>query len=229
MTPDSIVALLKTASFGAYVMSCDQTILFWNQQAERILGFPAERVMGRRCYEVVAGLVPGGITPACLRGCPSIRALRAGGIPRPLTMRMLCASGKRKAASLTPMVVAGADGKAPLLVHLFDDDPDLGASDRAADGVRRALLDHGADVVSDRPITGPDLPATRQLSPRELEVLRLVSLGTGTARIAEELGISAHTVRNHVRNLREKLGADSKLAAVLTALRLGILDWSEPR
>lgn len=229
MTPDSIFALLETASFGAYVMSYDQTILFWNQQAERTLGFPAEQVIGRRCYQVVKGLVPGGLTPACLHGCPSIRALRAGGIPRTLTMRMLCASGERKTASLTPMVVAGADGAAPLLVHLFDDDPDLGASDRAADGVRRALLDHGADVVSDRPIPGPNLPESRQLSPRELEVLRLVSLGTGTARIADELGISPHTVRNHVRNLREKLGADSKLAAVLAALRLGILDWSSPR
>ena len=88
------------------------------------------------------------------------------------------------------------------------------------------MLKHGANVVSDRPIPRSDLPATRRLSPRELEVLRLVSLGTGTVRIAEELGISPHTVRNHVRNLREKLGADSKLAAVLTALRLGILDWA---
>lgn len=226
MTPASVFALLDRASFGAYVMSCDQTILFWNREAEQILGFQAEQVIGRRCYEVVTGLVPGGFTPACLHGCPSIRALRAGEIPGALTMRMLCASGERKVASLTPMVVAGTGGEAPLLVHLFDDDPDPAASDRAADGVRRELLKHGANVVSDRPIPRSDLPATRKLSPRELEVLRLVSLGTGTVRIAEQLGISPHTVRNHVRNLREKLGADSKLAAVLTALRLGILDWA---
>ena len=225
MTPDSVFALLRTASFGAYVMSCDQTILFWNRQAERILGYAAERVIGRRCYEVVTGLVSGGFTPACLHGCPSIRALRAGEIPGSLTMRMLCASGERKVASLTPMVVSGTEGEAPLLVHLFDDDPDPAASDRAAASVRRELLRHGANVVSDRPIRGTDMPATRTLTPRELEVLRLVSLGTGTLRIAEELGISPHTVRNHVRNLRGKLGANSKLAAVLTALRLGILEW----
>lgn len=50
-------------------MSCDQTILFWNQQAERIPGLPADQVIGRRCYEVATGLVSGGITPASnLRG-----------------------------------------------------------------------------------------------------------------------------------------------------------------
>lgn len=225
MTPDNIFALLDSASFGAYVMSCDQTILFWNQEAERILGFPAERVIGRHCYDVVRGLAPGGITPACLDGCPSIRALRAGVIPGALTMQMRCASGERKLASLMPMVVGGTKGEAPLLVHLFDDDLDPSASDRAADSVRRELCKHGANIVSDRPIPRSALPAARKLSPRELEVLHLVSLGTGTRRIAAELGISPHTVRNHVRNLRLKLGADTKLAAVLTALRLGILDW----
>lgn len=226
MTPESIFGLLEQASVGAYVMSCDQTILFWNQQAERILGFPADQVIGRRCYEVVTGLAPGGMTPACLRGCPSLQAARIGEIPATLTMRMLCSSGERRLTSLTPMVVAGNGDRAPLLVHLFEDDPVPGASHRAAENVRRELSEHGVDVVSDRPIPRTNLPATRRLSPRELEVLELVSLGTGTLRIAEELGISPHTVRNHVRNLREKLGANSKLAAVLTALRLGILEWN---
>ena len=57
--------------------------------------------------------------------------------------------------------------------------------------------------------------------------MQLMSLGTGTLRIAEELGIGPQAVRNHVRNLRGKLGPNSKLAAVLTALRLGILVWNQ--
>ena len=225
MTPDYIIGVLETAKVGAYVMSTDQTILFWNREAERILGYSADQVVGRRCYEVLTGLLPGGFTPACLHGCPSIRALQAGQLPHTLAMRMLCASGERKATSVTPMVVAGAGGAAPVLVHLFDESPGTGARDRASDGLRRELSKHGAAIVSDSPVSASALSAAKRLSPRELEVLRLVSLGRGTVQIAEELGISPHTVRNHVRNLRYKLGADNKLAAVLTALRLGILDW----
>ena len=225
MIPDTILGLLEPASVGAYVMSYDQTILFWNREAERILGFRAEEVIGRRCYEVVAGLAAGGITPACLHGCPSMRDIRVGDMPRAITMRMLCASGERKVAYLTPMAVAAVEDQAPLLVHVFDDAPDTAAFVRIADGVRRELMEGGAGGPSDRRLPGSDLAANRRLSPRELEVLHLVSLGTSTLRMAEELGISPHTVRNHVRNLREKLGADSKLAAVLTALRLGILEW----
>ena len=54
-----------------------------------------------------------------------------------------------------------------------------------------------------------------------------MALGRGTVDIAEELGISQHTVRNHVRHFRGKLNASTKLEAVLTALRLGILGWSD--
>ena len=54
-------------------------------------------------------------------------------------------------------------------------------------------------------------------------MLRLVALGRETARISQELGISQHTVRNHIRNLRHKLNATTKLDAVVEGIRLGIL------
>ena len=64
---------------------------------------------------------------------------------------------------------------------------------------------------------------TSTLSQRELEVLRLMALGWDTPRIATRLAISRHTVRNHIRNLRNKLGASTKLDAVLKGISLGIL------
>ena len=57
-------------------------------------------------------------------------------------------------------------------------------------------------------------------------MLRLVALGRSTAQIARDLRISEHTVRNHVRHFRAKLNASTKLEAVLTALRLGLVRWS---
>ena len=224
MTSEGIFSLLATARFGAYAMSIDQTITFWNQSAQRILGHSPETVLGRRCYEVVAGLAPGGLTPACRHGCPSIRRIQAGVLPEPVTMQMRCASGRRKLVSLTPLVVAGKEFSAPLLVHLFSDGPEPGSSKRIADSIRDDLKGLGADIVSDQPgaDTGPEGPV--RLSRRQLEVLRLVALGWDTPRIAEELGISTHTALNHIRHFRQKLNATTKLEAVLAAMRMGILD-----
>ena len=61
------------------------------------------------------------------------------------------------------------------------------------------------------------------LTARELEVVGLLAVGLGNAEIAERLHISAHTVRNHIRNAREKLHAPTRLALVLAAQRLGLL------
>ena len=59
-----------------------------------------------------------------------------------------------------------------------------------------------------------------------MEVLRLMAQGWDTQRIATELGISRHTVRNHIRNLRQRLNASTKLDAVVKGIRLGILHMS---
>ena len=57
------------------------------------------------------------------------------------------------------------------------------------------------------------------LTPRETEVLQLLAEGYATERIANELFISIHTVRNHVSKILSKLGAHSKLEAVAIATR----------
>ena len=56
-----------------------------------------------------------------------------------------------------------------------------------------------------------------------MQILRLIAVGTDTDQIAADLQISFHTVRNHVRSLRNKLGAKTKLDAVLTAMRHGLI------
>jgi DNA-binding NarL/FixJ family response regulator len=67
------------------------------------------------------------------------------------------------------------------------------------------------------------LPAPR-LTERELEVLRLVARGLGNREIAKELFISENTVKNHVRNILEKLQLHSRMEAVMYAVREKILE-----
>ncbi|WP_432496137.1 response regulator [Kineococcus auxinigenes] len=67
---------------------------------------------------------------------------------------------------------------------------------------------------------------TPRLSPRELDVLRLLARGMANREIAGHLGISENTVKNHVRNLLEKLQLHSRMEAVVYAVREKIVELS---
>jgi DNA-binding NarL/FixJ family response regulator len=74
--------------------------------------------------------------------------------------------------------------------------------------------------------SGDDLArpsASEELSPRQLDVLRLLVQGKSTSQIAEDLHLAPETIRNHVGNLLKTLGARSRLEATLVALRDGVV------
>ncbi|HWI04692.1 MAG TPA: response regulator transcription factor [Acidimicrobiales bacterium] len=63
------------------------------------------------------------------------------------------------------------------------------------------------------------------LSEREREILGFLARGLTNKVIAAELFLSVNTIRNHVQSVLAKLGAHSKLEAVSTAVREGIIDY----
>ncbi|WP_372729575.1 response regulator [Nocardioides sp.] len=63
-----------------------------------------------------------------------------------------------------------------------------------------------------------------RLTDRELEVLRLVARGMNNREIARQLFISENTVKNHVRNILEKLQLHSRMEAVMYAVKEKLLD-----
>ena len=63
-----------------------------------------------------------------------------------------------------------------------------------------------------------------RLTERELEVLRLVATGMNNREIARQLVISENTVKNHVRNILEKLQLHSRMEAVMYAVKEKLLD-----
>jgi DNA-binding NarL/FixJ family response regulator len=66
------------------------------------------------------------------------------------------------------------------------------------------------------------------LTARELEVLKLVARGMSNKDVADELYISENTVKNHVRNILEKLHLHSRMEAVMYAVRKRLLDPHHP-
>jgi DNA-binding NarL/FixJ family response regulator len=65
---------------------------------------------------------------------------------------------------------------------------------------------------------------TPRLTDRELEVLKLVARGLNNRDIARELFISENTVKNHIRNILEKLQLHSRMEAVVYAVREKLLE-----
>jgi DNA-binding NarL/FixJ family response regulator len=62
------------------------------------------------------------------------------------------------------------------------------------------------------------------LSKREAEILQKVAYGATTKAVADDLGISPHTVKTHLERIFEKLGANDRAQAVAIAIRRGIVE-----
>jgi DNA-binding NarL/FixJ family response regulator len=81
------------------------------------------------------------------------------------------------------------------------------------------LRRHGAPDAQPTPP-----PAAPDLTPRELEVLRLVVAGCDNGEIGQRLHLSASTIKHHVSNTLEKLGVENRIQAAVMAVRLGLVD-----
>ena len=72
------------------------------------------------------------------------------------------------------------------------------------------------------PVSGPG-ETTPALTPRELDVLKLVAQGLSNSDIARRLVLSEHTVHRHLANILRKLGLSSRAAAAAWGVRTGLV------
>jgi PAS domain S-box-containing protein len=120
----------------------------------------------------------------------------------------------RTAATTSRMTVVRADGTETALRY--------GALASVIKGAH--LIVFAPDRPTSAPGSGGRRHRTGKLTRRERESLRLVAQGMTTTVAAGQLGISPETVRTHVRNAMNKLGARTRAQAIAVALRDGEMD-----
>jgi len=139
--------------------------------------------------------------------------------------RVVLLTASESAEDLLAAVKAGASGyltkdtPLPRLVSAMRDVLAGGAAISPAMGGK--LFSSLRDMLRH---SGSTALRTPELTGREIEILGLVGEGKTSREIAEELYISENTVRNHVRNVLDKLGMKSRFEAVNWAYREGLIN-----
>jgi DNA-binding NarL/FixJ family response regulator len=137
-----------------------------------------------------------------------------------LATRVLALSANTDDAAIRGMVEAGAVG------YLLKEE----APAVIVDAVRAAARGEGrwSAAVASRLAAWAVRPAASEakadLTSREQEVVRLLASGWDNQRIGQELRISEHTVRFHLRNIREKIGVQTRTEAAVWAVRSGLAE-----
>lgn len=223
--PESpLIVDIASVPDGAFSVDMDYRIVSWNAGAERVLGMRADQVLGRRCFDVLgcSGTVGGEHSqPRCL----AVTRARQGFPVPPFQTVAYGRGAHRRKLGICTLFAHSEDGK-PQVMHIVQDPAQAewplmnqSKADRSA-----APDEHNEDPVVEKDYhsTHRDVPPSR-LTPREVEVLRLVARGFSTNDIAAVLGISRITARNHVTKVIEKLSVKNRLQAVVKAARFGML------
>lgn len=222
---------LSRSRDGAFIMNKNNQIIFWNRAAQTLLGYTADEVAGKLCYEILGGRDDKGRT-LCQRYCRIVVSAARGEILPNLDVLARTQSGERLWINVTTFAIREAAPEVGnVIVHLFRDASDKKdnerllnqilelAAERKNETERSAISMPGTEPVSD--------PRFDALTPREREVLFLLAQGLGTEQMADMLSISPTTIRNHVHNVLSKLEVHSRLEAVAYAYQQGLIDVSQ--
>jgi PAS domain S-box-containing protein len=210
--PHTDETLDRIARSGEAVFAIDSSdrIILWNKKCEELLGRPARSVLGKKCYDVMAGRDENG-NVYCYRNCPV--AFQAREMPKDPVHRFelsVDAEGGRRKIDVSLFAIPSFHPALSTVVHV------LREARRKETALERSLAEEAQvreplwpmETRSGQPVV---------LTAREKEILRCLAKGLSTAAIGKKLFIAPVTVRNHIQNILHKLDVHSKLAAVVFA------------
>jgi PAS domain S-box-containing protein len=214
-------ALSKTD--GALIIDQKQRIIYWNQAAEEILGYSPQEVNGEPCYKILVGRDDQGQL-VCRKHCRlAMKALGRTTVTN-CDISVRAKSGDVRWINMSTFTFPLNGSRAGLvLVHLFHDVTSKKQLEQFTNRVLAAARQLGTEEPSRAARPDPVEQPVADLTDREREVLTLLARGLSTKKLAQVLSISPATVRNHIRNILQKLQVHNRLEAVLYAQENGLI------
>jgi len=205
--------LIAESKAPAYGMDRHDRIVYWNEGVEKALGWSSEEVLGRMCYEVLAGRDLFG-NLYCTKECPVVVSAIAGDDVRPFLIDVKKKGSSRSVKLIVrPVPLPAAGPSFAVLMHFLDSE---GASlDALISSLRAAVREPDGLPPVDPPIS------VSPLSTREREIVLLLSNGYAALNISAKLNLSLATVRNHINNVLRELDVHSQIEAVALSFRRG--------
>jgi len=217
--PQDSDTLDRIARSGEAVFAIDSAdrIILWNKKCEELLGKPARAVLGKRCYDVMAGRDENG-NIYCYRNCPVVYQAREKPDDPVRRFQLSVDTGKkgRKSIEVSLFAIPSYHPALSAVVHV------LREPKQKTSALERDLAKETDSREPLWPMTTKE-GAPIDLTSREKEILRCLGEGLSTPEIAKRLFIAPVTVRNHIQAVLQKLDVHTKMAAVVFAYQHDLL------
>jgi PAS domain S-box-containing protein len=220
MRHDELTRLVQSTCDASFAVDSDGCITAWNAGAEKLFGLVASETLGQSCGAIVKGTDECGAV--CSEHCTVRRSIEQR---RPLgnfDLEIETANG-RQWSNVSVLVSDDHNSTRPNSIYIV----------RPIDLRKRLEILVRDFIVSNTSVTPENavamIASTRapakdiDLSPRELEILRLLARGESSKTGSDQLHISRTTFNNHVQHILKKLGAHNRLEAIRRAEHAGLI------
>ncbi len=208
--------VLHSTVDGVFAVDGKQRIIFWDPGCEELFDKSSQWVLGRPCYDVICGKNRVSGAPFCSADCEVAKLANGARAPNNFSITTKDGNNNPISLSVNIVLVPSFCKKRWIVTHLlhrFINQDILTAMDSV---VRPRKSSRSSSLATS---LGQCSHINNRLSPREREVLQLLSEGLSSVQIAKRLRVSHVTVRNHIQHIQNKLNVHSQVEAVAYAYR----------
>jgi len=214
-----LLEFLEEAADAAFCVNPQGEICFWNASAKNLLGYATSEVVGKPVHTLLRCRGALG-TKVCTRDFYLQQAAEEHCKISNFDVEVTARSGSKMWLDLSTLIFNHGRTHPRLVVHLARDI----TKRKQQEDLLHNLLQVSKQIVAMSDGNGSSRPApVSPLSEQEQRILRLFSEGKNSAEIAQRLGISLQTLRNHLHHANAKLGTRNRLEAVTHAMHRNLL------
>jgi PAS domain S-box-containing protein len=214
MDTKQIIELVEGTADAAFAVDEGGFVSAWNKAAENLFGLTSIHAIGKCCHEIIQGADEEGVV--CSERCAIQQAVHDNQPPVNFDTEVETSRGRRW-CNLSIVIVTEEKSRKRHSMHIVR----MLERHKRLERLIRDFLSH--ELENARTVSGHKSECKIILTPRELEILRLLGNGNSTESIARQLYISEATVANHVKHILTKLSVHTRLEAIRYAERVGLI------